>query len=358
MKLKTLSLLALLTVPALFAFQPRGRSISFHIAEGTTQTKVFTNSYEMSLDEMSMMMNGQASPVQPEIEMLITAKQNVTVTDEYVGVSDGAPTKLLRSYDEATSSKATEMEMDVMGQVQSSDSSSESETELTGNTVQFKWNAEGDEFVASFPDGEADEGLLTGLTEDMDLRALLPEDEVAEGDTWKIEPFALASIFSPGGDLKLVASEEGNEDELGMNSDMGDTSDWFTEDTEGEVTATFTGMREMEDGVNVAVITLQIEITNAADLTEKMAADMEDAELPPMVESMELESMDIQVEIEGEATLLWDVASGCMQSFELEAEISLVADSAMALAAQGQEMSIESSFELSGSITASVSIEE
>ena len=49
--------------------------------------------------------------------------------------------------------------------------------------------------------------LLKGLNEDMDLRALLPKDEVKVGDEWDIEVSGLASVIAPGGERKIKPEE-------------------------------------------------------------------------------------------------------------------------------------------------------
>ena len=357
MKFKTLTATALLLAPALLAFQPRGTSITFHVEEGATTTKTFTNTLEMSLDDMSMLMNGSPSPMMPEIDMTVGGKFALTVTDDYVKMRGSMPAKLVRTYDSMEQTKTTDMEMDVMGQVQTQNSSTGSESELEGSTVQFVWNADADEYVASFPDGDGDEKLLEDLTEDMDLRALLPAGEVEEGATWKVSAQALKHILSPGGNLKLIPDDaDGGTDMMGMNSDLGNPDDWFNDDLEGEITATFAGTRETEDGVRVAVIMLSIEINNAVDLTEQVQKQLEDAELPPEAEGMEIESMDIEIDLEGEGTLLWNLAKGCAHSFEMETDLGMTVDISMAISVQGQDLSIEQSLEFSGTFSATATI--
>jgi len=357
MKTQKLLVATLLLTPALLAFQPRGTEIAFTVKEGTTKTKTFSSSTELSLDDMSMLMNGQESPMMPEIEMTITSNLEVAVSDEYVTMRDGAPGKLLRTYDTLEQGQSMEMEIDIMGQVQSQDQDVPAKSELEGETIAFKWNEEEGEFVAAFPEGEGNEDLLENLIEDMDLRALLPESEVSDGDEWKIDPAALATVLTPGGDLKFVPEENDSEDMMGMNSEMGDFSDWFSEDIEGEITATFTGTRETDEGVNVGVIVLSIEIANAVDMTEKVQEQMENADLPGEVGSMEMNSMDIALEFEGEGTMLWNLAEGCAHSFELSGDITLQVEMSMSISAQGMDMEIEQSLELSGSMSTEASIE-
>ena len=358
MKLKALSLAALVFVPALLAFQPHGTGVSFHVEEGTSKTKTITSTVSMVLDDMSMLMNGQESPMMPSIEMNIESTMNVTVTDEYVKMGDGAPTKLLRSFDTLEQTRDMEMEMDIMGQVQNQDNSGTSSSELEGSSVLFTWSEDSGEFVASFPDDDGDEDLLENLTEDIDFRSLLPDGEVSEGDEWKVDPIVLKDILTPGGDLKFEAEEDDDaEDMMGMDSEMGDFDDWFSEDVEGEVIATYAGMKETDDGTKVAIIKFAIEVENAVDLTEKVQAGLDDADLPMEGGSMDINSMDIEIALEGDATLLWNVSEGCAYSFELSTDLMLTIDISMSVSAGGMDMEIDQSLEFSGTMASEATFE-
>lgn len=346
----------LLLTPALFAFSPRGTAIAFTIADGASHTKTFTNVAELSLDDMAMMMNGQESPMTPDIEMTVITNFSVTVTDEYLKMGAGRPLELKRSYDTIEQGTDLEMEIDIMGQVQSNDMQMPASSELEGSEVLFSWDGEAEAYKPSFPEGEGDEKLLEGLHEDMDLRAFLPAGDVSEGDEWKIEPQALIGVLAPGGNLKLIPEEMDSSEMMGMgNQEMGDFSDWFSSDMEGEVVATFKGTRETEDGAMVGVVSITIEITNAVDMTEMMQESM--SELPEEVSEMEVTSMDLALELEGEATLLWDLAGGYMHSFEMTGDFAMQMDIAMDISAQGMDMEIEQALELSGSLTSTVAAE-
>ena len=164
--------------------------------------------------------------------------------------------------------------------------------------------------------------------------------------------------MSPGGDLKLVPEESDGADAFGgMSPEMGGQDDWFNEDMEGEITATFQGTRETEDGVRVAVIVYAIEISNGVDITEETREGLESQDLPPGVDEMEINSTDIEVAIEGEATLLWNLAEGYLHSFDLGAEIEFLVESSMNMSVQGMDMEIENSMEFSGNLTLEASVD-
>jgi hypothetical protein len=190
----------------------------------------------------------------------------------------------------------------------------------------------------------------------MDFRSLLPDGEVDVDDEWGVDISAFTAVMAPGGDLKLI-SEEVESGMMGMNSEFGSTSDWFSEDVEGEVTATFTGTRESDDGVALAVIEITVEIENAVDMTDMMMEAMDDAELPPEVQGMEIDHMDIEVAVEAEGTLMWNLEEGRAESFELSGSFEFIMDMGMAISAQGMEMEMEQVMEMSGTTTTSVTFE-
>ena len=254
----------------------------------------------MSLDDMQMTMNGQEPPMMPEMDLTVTQVSEVEISDEYISVRAGMPLEIERTFDSLSMNSEMAMEVDMMGQVQSEEMPSTASSELEGTTVTFKWDADEEEYVIAFTDGEGDKDLLEGLTADMDFRSLLPDGEVDVDDEWGVDISAFTAVMAPGGDLKLI-SEEVESGMMGMNSEFGSTSDWFSEDVEGEVTATFTGTRESDDGVALAVIEITVEIENAVDMTDMMMEAMDDAELPPEVQGMEME-MEQVMEMSGTMT--------------------------------------------------------
>lgn len=349
-------LLIPLAVPALLAFAYPETKIVFGIESGGSLQKTFTNSVQLSLDDMSMTMNGQDPPMMPEIDMTLSTDMEVVVSDEYMAVAGGAPTKLRRTYDKLAMNTEMIMEMDIMGNSQNQEMPMTFTSELEGQQVDFTLDDDGSEYIASFPEGEGDEELLADLTEDMDLRGFLPSGPVAENDEWEVDAALLVNLMAPGGNLKLIPEDVDMEGMMGMNSNFGSTSDWFTEDMKGEVTATFSGTRDV-DGVQVGVIALILDISNAVDLTDMVEAAMEDMELPPEAGDIEFDHMDIDIEFEGEGTLLWNLAGGHAHSLELSGDFGLLMNMGMAMSAQGMDMEIEQTMEMSGTMNQTAAFE-
>lgn len=357
--MKYLSSLALVTValPLAVAFRAPADTLEFAPAKGLTLTKTFTAGGDFGLDSMSMLMNGQESPMMPDMEMSFSTAQSIVVVDEYGKTEDGRLLKLKRTFDELGNNAEVSSSVEMGGESQGDDQSIESSSELEGLTVEFTWDAEEEVYTRGFTDGDGDENLLEGLFEDMDLRALLPDDKVNKGDEWEIVPSDLKSILAPGGDLSLEPQDmEGGGMGMGPSPGGMDFSEMLGDLLEGEVTATFEGTREV-DGIEVGVITIVVEIDSAHDMSDMMEGLGAAEELPEGME-MSFDRMDVEIELEAEGSLLWDISGGHVHSFDLSGEVALLIDMAMTMDIPGQgEMTIENTMELSGTMTQEVEVE-
>ena len=360
MKRSTALLLSACALPLALAFTAPKTTVSFAPAEGTALKKTFTNEVDMSLDDMSMSMNGEEMPVEIEMEMSVTSLTTTTVADEYIEMGDGAPLKLKRSYEDIGSTTSMSMEISVMGNDQSQDEDLDSSSELEGQTVIFEMDKEAGGFKASFPeDAEGDEELLTGLEENMDFRALLPDGDVSVDDEWEIAVSELTGVLTPGGDLKLIPEDMTPEMQQMMGgmggSGMGSMNDWLQDEIEGTASGKFAGMREV-DGANLALIEITLSINTAVDMTDKVMEQMDEMPMPQGAE-VEFDHLDLEFEMEAKGQLFWNIKSGHFHSFEMTGSTSIVVDSGMAMNMGGEEMTIENAVEMSGTITMGASAE-
>lgn len=354
---RTLALSALI-LPAIFAFNPTATTISFTPKEGSSLTKKFTSTMELTMENMDMTVGGQPPPVSPEVDMQTDFEQVIVVTDTYVKIEDGTPTTLQRSYDELGWETDIKAETKVMGQTTDQSTALKGASELEGKAVEFSWDAESEEYKRAYHEDEGEEELLENLKEDMDLRALLPTSEVSEGDSWEIDVSKLTAVLAPGGDLAILPEDLGEEggDPM-MSAGMGGSmSDMIGEFLEGEATGTFKGLKEVDD-VQVAIIAVVIDIDSATDLTEKVEEILADSDMPPEVSEIEISRIDLELEFEAEGTLLWNVAAGHVHSFELSGESRVVMDIGMTVNAMGQELDIEQNIEMSGTMTIGVEVQ-
>ena len=356
MKLSRLLLAPVLTTPVLLAFAALGESPTFSPEEGTKLTKRIVVKTELSLDEMTMIMNGEEVPAEMmQMSMESTITVVATVTDEYVSVGDGRPTKLKRTFDELNSE--TEVSMSSSQMPDDVNNSSSGSSDLEGLTVVFSWDEDEGDFTAEFDeDSDGDDELLEGLTEDLDFRAMLPDGEVSEGDSWDVDPMAIRAIFAPGGNVKIAS-----EDRAAGGGMMGGASPMnvgqFLEELEGDVTAELTGIEE-EDGIRIAVIALSIDVSSSMDLTDHLSESMENQEMPEGMEiEIEVDSFDSEFLFEGEGELRWNLTAGIVYSLEVTGEVSQINDTAMNMSIGGMEQSMEQTMTFAGTQTITLTTE-
>jgi hypothetical protein len=345
---KKLLLIPVLCSPVLLAFALPASKVRFAPSEGSSVTKTFENKGEFSLDHMSMTINGQESPGTPQMTMTFNTNQKIVVTDEYVSNREGAPKKLKRHYDDLGSDVAMSMKMEVMGESHDQDKSVKAKSQLTGKTIVFTWDSDAKEYKKAFDPAEENADLLKGVREDMDLRALLPENEVKEGDEWDINVKDLATVLGPGGNLSLVPDEkESGGMDPGMTSGMTSMSEMLGDLLEGEAKGKFTGMRDV-GGTKMAVIKITVKISTSKDMTDIVTEAMKKTKLPSEME-MKFDHMDMDLKIEGEGELVWNVASGHAQSLDFSGPVHVNMDMAMKISPPGQgSMSLEQRMEMSG----------
>lgn len=330
--------------------------IRFAPAAGTKVTKTIENKAEMTLDDMSMKINGQPPPMQPEIEMTMTIGQKIVVTDEYVDLRDGAPKKLKRHYDELANDVTGSTKFEMMGQTQSSDQNQKGESDLEGKTVVFTWDEDESEYVKAFDPAEEKEDLLKDLEEDTDLRALLPTGDVKAGDEWSIDVKTLVSVVAPGGNHSIMSKEIADA-QMGMSmAGMGSMSDFLGELLEGEAKGVFTGTREV-DGVKLAAIKISFKLTTSKDMTEIVKEAMKNAPMPAEVGEIDFDHMDVDMKMESEGELLWDLTANHARSFSMSGPVTVKMDMGMKMDVQGQSMGFEQTMEMSGTSNMSATYE-
>jgi hypothetical protein len=352
---RTTLLLAALGAPALLALAAPADELTFRPAEGLSLSKTFEEVQDLTMEDMTMIMNGNDMSDMIQIEMSTTTTTSRTVLDTYVAMADGRPAKLERSF-ESLGSDAT-VDANAMGQQDVQEM--EGTSELEGLTTVFSWNDEEGAFDAAFPEGEeGDEELLEGLHEDMDFRALLPEGTVAADDTWEVDPAEMIDVLAPGGDLKIVP--EGMDEMMSMGpSPAGGDLSQLLGDIEGEVTAKYAGTQEV-DGIQVGVIRFVVELSSYNDMTEMVQEMMGDSELPEGAGDMdiEVEAVDVEWTFAGEGELLWNLEAGHFHSFELNGDVEMTMDMAMAVTGTPMgDMSQEMSMAMAGTTSLSASAE-
>lgn len=343
-------LLPALGASFVFTLGGAGEKLLFQPQVGSSLTKSYTIAGEFALDEISVIVDGQdLGGMLGQIEVSAKQESRIEVTDSYKAVAHGRPTEILRTFEVLSATMNMEM---TPAQAEMPEFSSTSA--LEGKTVAFRWNEEQEEYERSFHESGGDEELLEGLEEDMDLRAFLPSGEVSADDVWSIELTELKSIVAPGGNLRMLPTDQEVDEEMmqkfeelfsGFGEEFGDL-------LEGSCTCTYKGARE-EGGVRVGEIAIELEVATTLDLSEFLdkiiSAAIEESGAGEAL-AFTLETADFNLDFEGTGTLLWNLAAGRVHSFQIAGDATLDIDISVSVEAQGESHELDASLELAGSI--------
>lgn len=341
-----------------FTLTGSGDKLAFQPQAGSSLTKAYTIGGEFSLDDISLIVDGQdIGGMIGQLEVSVKTDSKIEVTDAYRAVAGGRPTDLMRTFEALASTVHVDM---TPAQAEMPEMTSTSS--LEGKSVVFHWNEEENQYDRSFHEHEGDDELLEGLEEDMDLRSFLPAGEVSDGDTWKVELTELQSLIAPGGNLRMMPENSDMDEEAmkrfeeifdGFGDDFGDQ-------LEGACTCTFKGTRD-EEGVRVAEIAIEIEVSATLDLTEPLGkairAAIEEGGAEEMVD-VSLDTADFNLDFEGKGTLLWNLGAGRMHSFQVDGEATMDIDLSVKVEAEGESHELDASLELTGSMREDVSAKE
>jgi len=348
--------LTTVTLSPLLAFGLPTDSVIFGPEAGSKLTKTFAFAMELELVEQNTILNGEESPTSMEMKSTSRQEIKVVVTDEYMNLRDDAPIEFRRSFDELEFEEATRLSLERMGEEKVGDLHASGISALEGKTVVFSWDDDNEGYTKGFEQG-GDEDLLKGLAEDMDLRVFLPEDEVQEGDKWKIEPNGLIDILFPGGDFAFTMESDGDEPPMPAMDPKNSPypREWFTGQIEGDLTAKYVGTCEVDD-IKVAVIEITVKIIAARDMTDFLSRTILDEEAPEGM-SMSVDHMAVDTTLDGTGRLLWDLGGGHLHTLELRAKVERFSDSAVLLDIGGEALKVEETSEHSGIIKVFASVE-
>ena len=281
----------------------------------------------------------------------VATRLELLVTDRVDALGQGRPELMRRAFDRARldvdvrvlppgSGKPMPIQFDTTGAFE-------------GRSVVFTWVPEEQEYGRYYDAEEGVEEDLPRLLEDLDFRGFLPAGPVEEGATWDVDPRELRHVVGPGGFLGFDLAQAG--DILlarALRGGLGThVHELFGDEVEGRVKATYGGVREVE-GRRLGVIALELDVDTRSDLTELARRSRTTAELES---GMEVEAALVELELEGQGELLWDLAGGHAASAELAGEERVKALTRLSLPGEGDE-TVEQELELAGTFASEASV--
>lgn len=299
-----------------------GDSLTPKFEKGWTVTYTSSSSESVVMDDVSVTLNGQELPPEaleqmgdfmpPDEE----STESVEVQSVIKAVENGLPSVAEHKFIEY--SRSTEK----------GDESEEIEDALKGSRVRVTYDGD-EELTAELLDdeGEVSETLDRDVPVMPSLHQVLPDDEVSEGDSWKVNETDLSesnSAFSPF----KVTSEDDDDDDSPADSGR-EALDKAFEDTDAEFTWTKT--LDTDDG-KVAVITTEFEIE--LDLAEIMSDQMDMDDLPPDSEVTFNATLKIGM------TIHWSIEHGRTVEAALNMEMDMDVDMSMPIQ-EGMNMEME-----------------
>ena len=320
--------LLLLPLPLLATAPPVAPDeIRFQPGEGLALMKTFSMTTESKRSTLSA--SGSSSCTN-------SSENRLVVTDRVAAREDERVTELERKFDEI--SVETESSPDFCrGTTSSADS------ELSGETVVFVWDEDEEEYAAECED--VDDELLEDLQYDYDFVALLPDEDVDEGDEWEIEIEDFEALLTPWHGLPLEW-DRSNGAFVEASADSEHAPPEIEESKDGEITARYAGTTEI-DGVTYAIIEIEGEID-----TERTIDSSRENE--PISSTSYVEISETRT-FEGQA--LWHIAGGYLHSLEIEVDISASESMQSTFRFGDQEFNSESQSDVSGTATYEVSFE-
>ena len=283
---------------------PPLEEVRFQPEEGSRVTKTFVEQCRFELD--SLVGDAEGATVDASafgIPLGATAGfgYELVCTEEYASVDGGRPTELLRTYDK------TEVWTETMGVRESEDEPGE----LVGKTVRFVWDEEEEVYERSWVGEAATLADLERWSAELDLLALLPAGEVDAGERWTVRGAPLWNVILSGFDFHRVLGQ-GLED-ANVPEEVAAALEELVNESVAE--ATWVGVRA-EDGVELGEITLAFEAERSFDVDPGLIdLHQEDATVT---------SFEVELELDLDGTLAWNMAAGRFESFELAGDGMLV----------------------------------
>jgi hypothetical protein len=335
--------LALCLLPLTLAFLSPLDTVRFGPKSGTEVKKSMTVGLEMNIEELNFVVDGEEMPPEALGEALDQAfvmEVVQTVTDKYIKVKEDQVEELIRSYD----SMQVTLEM---GEEVTEETGTEG---LAGKQVRFVRNDKTGAYDKEWFECEGEEQMLKSLSEDMDMRRLLPSGSVKPDQEWKLEGKDMGVLMWPGitsaEDIDLSQADlDAQQAELAQMM-MDDLGPRFEEALQGmKIGLKYVGVREVE-GVELAEIAINIDGTMSMDmgeLIEKIAASqggeqMEGADI----------TLTMTMGMKGEGALLWNNQNGHLHSYKLDATMDFAINGDLDVDVQGESHSASATIKLVG----------
>ena len=251
--LAALQVLSLAAPPAR-AVQEEARALVYAPKDGTRLAR--TIQITQALELVSMAQGPAAGELRRGAgDLRLDTRLELELDDDLLAVAEGRPVKLKRRF------RAGRFHAEFGPRAANAARAKHAVlTPLEGVGVLYTWSPEERVHGRFYDEKEAMEEFLAHLTEDADLRALLPAKPVRPNETWILEPARLADVFAPGGRLPWAWPKELDRPMVrslstGLGGGLGEL---FGGTARGKAEATLLRI-ETRAGAEVAIVKLALE---------------------------------------------------------------------------------------------------
>jgi len=331
-----------------FALQlaPHADELRFAPHEGLVLQKRFELETETKLDKIEVITQGKREAT--ELQMQASTRLDFRFQDILGAVEAGEPLRIERRFEQLTQSTNSKLSSPTLGE---QDVSAQGECALLGRTVRFQRSAPGAAWSVQELDAPKHSAArLDALVADLDFQDLLPVEPPAQGDRWQLDPEFLRPALAPSGDLGI---------QMLANAETDLTPPAAAQipalgPLEGTIEAHWVAPQEGQPA-HLARILLQLDLRSSMDQTEAMAALLKMNPGPGGIEMRsQVHSYVVEWALRGQATVLWDLQAGRLDSLQLEGAHRQVVDSNMQVLVAGIQQTVSNHMELSGQTRARI----
>jgi hypothetical protein len=276
---------------------------------GLAVQKVWTYEHELLSDPIVEVRGEQVEEVLRS--MRVQTKHDLEVIDHYRAFEGSRLTNLRRRFETATRNARVAFRRGTEAFRGPGPFTQESQLQ-EGVGVVFEWHEEAGEYGKHFDATERDEWSLRGLIADMDFRDLLPDQAVAVGESWEVDPQVLLPMLSPGGEIPYEISKKADKRVVrtmatGVGSSLYNA---FGGSDAGTFRMTLKEVVERE-GRRLAVIDMAADFKLAADRTHVLSTWLSGEE---NIHLGAFEEATLSVQFQGPGILVWNLDEGHVQS--------------------------------------------
>lgn len=314
-------------VVALAAALPLGAQqaveLRFAPAEGSAVRRSFVLDHTLVVQEFRTVSQGQTQTSQEPISL--AAHQLLRTLDTYRKVGEGRPLLLQRRFEEL----AWNADFATGGPAEKIKAISP----LGGTSVLYTWVPEEKDYGKYYDARESTEEVLLHLSEDLDLRALLPGHALHAGESWSVPAASLVDVLAPCGRLDWRFDAKRTRKNLLRTlrcGIAGNFSEYFGGESSGECKLTLAGVDTDKDGRR-ARVDLEIQLENKVDQRGLLQAQMTGPEIASGYRCLRA---PVTWSLQGKGRLVWDLGANRAASLELEGTQSIAIEFEVAIGEQ------------------------